>query len=93
MHVGCETCSSGNLAIFTAIRRAAINHWLSFKARSHTVRDKTLLLTSNSKKPLSARLPAGARPRYVAMLARIISFEILFLAAGCILLVGMAHWF
>jgi hypothetical protein len=27
------------------------------------------------------------------MLARIISFEILFLAAGCILLGGIAHWF
>jgi len=27
------------------------------------------------------------------MLARIISFEILFLAAGCILLVGIAYWF
>jgi len=27
------------------------------------------------------------------MLARVISFEILFLAVGCILLVGIAHWF
>jgi hypothetical protein len=42
----------------------------------------------------SARLPSGrSTTTTLPMLARIISFEILLLAAGCSLLVGIAHWF
>jgi hypothetical protein len=52
------------------------------------------LLASNfPKKAPSARLHQWALDHNtLPMLARIISFEILFLAAGCILLVGIAHW-
>lgn len=63
--------SSGIFAKFTAILRAssrgrrslaarAINHWLSFEARSHKNVIKPLSLASNfSKKPRAARLPSG----------------------------------
>jgi len=38
--------------------------------------------------------PKRALDHYtLPMFARILSFEVLFLAAACILLVGIAHWF
>ena len=47
---------------------AAINHWLSFKALSHTKCDKDLLLASNfpKKAPERPPSPVGARPQYIA---------------------------
>jgi hypothetical protein len=48
---------------------------------------------------LSQKVPERPPPQRafdhntLPMLARIMSFEIPFLAAGCILLVGIAHWF
>jgi len=52
------------------------------------------LLASNFPKSPERLPPQPALNHHaLPMLARIISFEILFLAAGCILLVGIAHWF
>ena len=72
----------------------AINHWLSFKARSQS---NVVRVFVNLK--LSPKAPERSPPQRaldhntLPMLARVISFEILFLAVGCILLVGIAHWF
>jgi len=76
------------------LRRAAINHWLSFKARSQS--NVIRVFVSHELSPKAPERPPPQRAldhNTLPMLARIISFEILFLAAGCILLVGIARWF
>src|SRR6516225_7207069 len=73
-----------------------VNQFLTFRT---SLRQNVIWVRSLPRIYLPSLTSARAPPRaldyntHCVMLARVISFEILFLAAGCVLLVGIAHWF